>query len=127
MQTRAHAQGARGTVMLIEDDFDVAQVLCDLLERLGFAVDRHPDGARALSALRAGLCPDVVLLDLMMPNMDGYRFRQAQRTDPAFAAIPTIVITAQARPKLAELEVDSCLRKPFEVEHLVAEIERLIG
>jgi two-component system response regulator MprA len=112
--------------MLVEDDHDVALVLADLLERFGFVVMRHADGARALSALRAGATPDLVLLDLMMPNMDGYRFRRAQREDPNLSRIPTIVITAQARPNLTELAPAACLRKPFEVETLVSEIERLI-
>jgi CheY-like chemotaxis protein len=113
--------------LLVEDDPDVADVLGALLVRFGYDAVTARDGAHALAMLREGMRPRVVLLDLMMPNMDGYRFRRAQRADPRFAEIPTIVITAQARPDLQDLAPDAHLRKPFEMEALLAELERQLG
>lgn len=118
---------ARSRVLLVEDDPDVAQVLADLLGHFGYEASTARDGAHALALLRDGMRPDVVLLDLMMPNMDGYRFRRSQRADPELARIPTIVITAQVRPDLEELAPAAYLRKPFEMDALVAEVARQLA
>jgi two-component system response regulator MprA len=111
-------------ILIVEDDPDVAQVLAEILGHFGYEACRARDGLHALSMWRHGFRPDLVLLDLVMPNMDGYRFRGAQREEPAFARIPTVVITAQASPDLRALDAQGCIKKPFDVEALLAEIER---
>jgi CheY-like chemotaxis protein len=111
-------------ILIVEDDPDVSQVLAELLGHLGYVACAARDGLQALSMWRDGVRPDLVLLDLAMPNMDGYRFRRTQRQDPAFACVPTVVITAQASPDLQSLDAQGCLKKPFDMEMLVAEIER---
>lgn len=111
-------------VLLVEDDADVSETLAGLLARFGYEVTPARDGQRALGALREGNVPDVIILDLMMPNMDGYRFRTVQQQDPLLAAVPTIVITSDARASKEKLGVVACFRKPFEVEALLAELDR---
>ncbi len=116
--------GAGKRVLLVEDDPDVSETLAGLLARFGYDVTSARDGVKAMRALRGGHVPDVIVLDLMMPNMDGYRFRDAQSEDPVLAAVPTIVITADRRASKEKLGVAACLRKPFDIDELLAEIGR---
>jgi CheY-like chemotaxis protein len=114
------------SILLIEDDPDVSDTLAGLLARFGYSVTLARDGQQALSVLRVSESPpQLIVLDLMMPNMDGYRFRNAQVEDPRMASIPTIVITAEARATKERLGVAACFRKPFDVEALLNEIARL--
>jgi CheY-like chemotaxis protein len=114
------------SILLIEDDPDVSETLAGLLVRFGYSVTLARDGQQALSVLRAAEPPpQLIVLDLMMPNMDGHRFRNAQVEDPRMASIPTIVITADARASKEKLGVAACFRKPFDVETLLNEIARL--
>ncbi|MBI2394771.1 MAG: response regulator [Deltaproteobacteria bacterium] len=115
------------SVLLVEDDPDLGEALGGLLAKFGWVVRLEPDGAKAMDALRAGYSPRVIVCDLMMPNMDGYRFRAAQLDDPAVARIPVVVITSDSRATAEQLRVNACLRKPFEVEALLAELARLAG
>jgi CheY-like chemotaxis protein len=111
-------------LLLVEDDPDVGETLSSLLSRLGYSVRLARDGQKALGILRSGEQPAVIVLDLMMPNMDGQRFRTAQCEDPALAAIPTIVVTADQKATAEKLGVSVCLHKPFDVERLIREVER---
>jgi len=81
-------------ILLVEDNADVLDVTRVLLESEGYAVATAVNGADALALLRAGLRPSLIVLDLAMPVMDGWEFRDAQRADPALCAIPTIVYSA---------------------------------
>ena len=95
-----------GPVMLIEDDRDIRESVVEALEDEGFAITCAIDGLDALEKLRTGAAfPRLILLDLMMPRMDGLQFRQEMLKDPRWAAIPVIVITAdaQAREKARRL------------------------
>lgn len=109
-------------VLLIEDDADVRTTLADILELEGFQVEWCEDGATALERLRAGDRPDVILLDLMMPQMDGWQFRASQEADPKMAAIPVVVLSAQGgltAEQIQRLHAAAFLRKPIEVGQLV--------
>jgi CheY-like chemotaxis protein len=99
--------------------------LTTLLRDEGFSVIAMPGGREAMKYLRESPPPQLIVLDLMMPNMDGHRFRNAQVEDPRMASIPTIVITADARATKEKLGVAACFRKPFDVEALLNEIARL--
>ena len=112
------------SLLLIEDDPDVSVTLAGLLAGFGYTVNHARDGQKALALLRSGERPRLILLDLMMPNMDGYRFRTAQLEEPELAGIPTIVITADGRANKDKLGVAACFRKPFDVEALLNEIAR---
>ena len=81
-------------VMVVDDDPAVAEGLSELLESEGYAAVTATDGLDALAQLRAGLRPDVILLDLMMPRMDGWDFRYEQMKDAELRDIPVVVITA---------------------------------
>jgi len=81
-------------VLLVEDEPAIALSLGDALREEGLAVATAQNGLEALQLLRNGLRPSVILLDLMMPVMDGASFREAQRRDPRLAAIPVVVLSA---------------------------------
>ena len=81
-------------VMIIDDDPDLVCDLSELLESEGYEVATASDGLDALNQLRQGLRPSAILLDLMMPRMDGWDFRHEQLRDDELKEIPTIVLTA---------------------------------
>ncbi len=82
------------TILIVDDDSDVRKSLSDFLEDEGYRVTAASNGRTALDLMRAGVRPAVILLDLMMPGMDGWDFRQAQLEDPALASVPVVVVTA---------------------------------
>jgi CheY-like chemotaxis protein len=114
--------GVPSPVLVIDDDEDVREVVATVLGDAGFAVEVAGDGAEALRLLRGeGLAPCLILLDLMMPVMDGYRFRAAQRDDPALAAIPTIIFTAGGvGAEVEALAALAVVRKPIDLRRLLA-------
>ena len=82
------------TILIVDDDSDVRKSLSDFLEDEGYTVTAASNGRNALDLMRAGVRPAVILLDLMMPGMDGWDFRQAQLEDPAIASVPVVIVTA---------------------------------
>ena len=118
---------AVSTILVVEDDADIRSALCAILEDEGYRVACAADGQEALGALRAGLRPSVILLDLMMPVMDGPDFRAAQLRDPRLAAIPIVVLTADGRFEQAAkaLGAAAAFAKPFELKVLLRALERL--
>jgi CheY-like chemotaxis protein len=107
-------------VLIVEDDPDVRQALAVFLEAHGYTCNEAGDGAQALTFLRANPAPSVILLDVMMPNMDGLTFRRHQLEDRALAKIPVVVLTA--RPEDARERVFEgvhWMQKPFRAPELV--------
>jgi len=100
----------RGRVLVVEDDRDIRDELRTLLEENDYCVIVAEHGRRALEVMRAGNRPDAIILDLMMPVMDGWEFREHQKKDPDLAPIPVIVTTASDRT----VEADALLRKPID-------------
>src|SRR5512132_4356371 len=90
------AAGDEKRILIVEDDVDVRDALMQVLEFEGYRVTGASNGEEALAALRAGGRPSLILLDLMMPVMNGSQFRAAQLADRALAAIPVIVLSADA-------------------------------
>jgi CheY-like chemotaxis protein len=124
------AAGARpaGTVLLIDDDEDVREVVAMVLEDVGLRVVMASNGREGLDRLRTGPRPDVILLDLMMPVMDGYRFRAEQVQDAALATIPTLIFTAGGiGPRVEALGAAALIRKPVDFKTLVKVIEAVVG
>jgi putative two-component system response regulator len=103
-------------VMLVDDTDDVRDALAVLLEREGYAVHAFGDAASALAALRGGLLPSLILLDLSMPAMDGYEFRRQQLADAVLASIPVVVFSgiSQSTADLARLGSVSFITKPVD-------------
>lgn len=116
---------AARTVLLVEDDEDVRDIIAEILTNQGFTVTTADDGQEALDLLRrGGRLPDVLLVDLMMPVLDGPALIEAAMTSvPDFASVPIIVITAagnRARERVPMEVVRALLHKPFELDDLVA-------
>lgn len=111
-------------LLLVDDDASSVEALRELLILAGHQVVCAENGRVALERLREadGYC--VILLDMMMPVMNGYDFREEQLKDPAIAAIPVIVITAdgRAREKAAQLHSDRYLQKPLSPVELLRAI-----
>jgi CheY-like chemotaxis protein len=109
-------------VMVVDDDDDIRETLRGLLEDEGYRVSAYPTGREALDALKGGEKPRVILLDLMMPVMDGAEFRRAQVDDPALASIPVILITAAGLEPIKRSDYSDVLRKPLKVDRVLAAI-----
>ncbi len=109
------------SVLVVEDDEGVRAALVDLLTNEGYDAVEAETGAAALERLRSGPLPALILLDLMMPDMDGIEFRKRQLEDPRLSRIPVIVISA--RPDVAEcarrLRAADFLPKPMSFELLL--------
>ena len=114
------------TVFVVEDDPELREALTYLLEYHGYRVDGAANGREALDYLRRETAPCVILLDLMMPVMDGWEFREAQLGDPALASIPTVVVSAfSRRDEAAErIRANAFLAKPIDPEALLATVGR---
>jgi CheY-like chemotaxis protein len=110
------------SVLVVDDDEDIREELRDALVEQGWQVTCVEDGAQALEYLRSGApLPAVILLDLMMPVMDGHQFCEHQSSDPALAGIPVVVVTAgRDRPRAPTAAV---VRKPFRMEAVTKAIE----
>ncbi len=116
----------RHEVMLVEDDRDANAALERFLRTHHFEVLVAFDGHQALERLRAGPRPSVILLDVMMPGMDGHAFRAAQRADPAFAAIPVIVFSGgyDVESIAQQLGARTYLTKPIDAQRLLDAVRR---
>jgi CheY-like chemotaxis protein len=120
----------RPRVLIVEDDLSIRETLVRILGDEGYEVEALADGARALELLRRTheSPPDVILLDLMIPGMDGRHFRRALLADPALAAVPVLVLSASGvRPTEArDLQVAEVLRKPVRLERLLVSLARVL-
>ncbi len=113
----------RRTVLVVDDDELVREALSLALELEGYDTVRAADGIDALLALRTGARPDVILLDLEMPVMPGWEFRERQLADPALADIPVVVVSSSLR----QVSADRRLRKPFDLDVLLRTVRELGG
>jgi CheY-like chemotaxis protein len=113
-------------VLVVEDDKDVRESVMEALEVGDYRPVGAATGVEALERLRGGAAPCVILLDMMMPVMDGWEFRAVQRGDPQLAEIPVVVLSAHAGPHAGGAPVDAAeyLRKPVRLETLLSTIER---
>jgi CheY-like chemotaxis protein len=114
------------TILLAEDDLEIRDVVQDLLEEIGCDVIPARTGKQALDFLSNDprSPPDMVILDLMMPLVTGWQVLEVIQRDPALAGVPVVVLTAatQDRPS----GVAALLQKPFQVDHLLETIQRLL-
>jgi type II secretory ATPase GspE/PulE/Tfp pilus assembly ATPase PilB-like protein/CheY-like chemotaxis protein len=117
-------------VLLVDDEDSLRKVMKDLLERDGYAVTEARDGVQALDQVdRVG--PDIIVLDLNLPGLDGYGVLSHLRSRPATAGIPVIVLTAKGdednEVRVFELGADDFLTKPFRARALSARLEAVLG
>jgi type II secretory ATPase GspE/PulE/Tfp pilus assembly ATPase PilB-like protein len=124
-----HGQAAC-KVLLVDDEDSLRKVMKDLLERDGYIVTEARDGVQALDQVdRVG--PDIIVLDLNLPGLDGYGVLSHLRSRPATASIPVIVLTAKGdednEVRVFELGADDFLTKPFRARALSARLEAVLG
>jgi CheY-like chemotaxis protein len=121
----AHDQ-AEVTVLVIEDDAAIRDLLSVMLEDEGYTVATASNGADALLYLQTHPRPALIVLDLMMPTMDGWTFRKHQQANPALATIPVVVLSAvkQYEEEAAVLGAVGSLPKPFLLDELSAAIAK---
>lgn len=113
-------------ILVVEDDFDIRDTLSQILEAEGYAVSGAANGAEALDVLAKESAPALILLDLMMPVMNGWQFRTEQLKDPELAAIPVVVISADAGvgQKAEAIGAADSLKKPVPLETLLDVVGR---
>jgi CheY-like chemotaxis protein len=114
------------SVLVVEDDIDIRETLAGLLADEGYSVNACANGLEALTYLRAGRRADVILLDLMMPVMDGWQFRVLQKRDPELASIPVLALSADGTPKAEAIDATAYLAKPVSYEKLPATLARTL-
>jgi CheY-like chemotaxis protein len=117
-------------VLVVEDDRDIREIVMETLADEGYRTVGATNGSDALEQLRSGApLPSLILLDIMMPVMDGRSFRSAQLEDALLASIPVVVMTADADVAAisAELRANFHLKKPVTLEQLFAVALRFCG
>jgi two-component system, chemotaxis family, chemotaxis protein CheY len=117
--------GSATTILVVEDDADLGETVCEVLEMSGYKAVHAVDGVAALEALGQGVLPDLILLDLMMPRMDGWAFRDAQLRDKKLKDIPVVVLSAVGQIS-KPIKADRLLRKPVEPKALIETIENVV-
>ena len=120
-------RGSGAPVLLVEDDPELRDALALVLQSAGYAVVTAGDGVQALDRLHDALRPRLVVLDLMLPVMDGFEFRVRQMEDPELAGIPVIVLSAggDLTRKTVTMHPAACLMKPIEMDELLAHVRRI--
>jgi CheY-like chemotaxis protein len=104
-------------ILVVEDDEDAREAMVALLEMKGYQAVPAGNGKEALDYLRRAPVPDLIILDLWMPVMDGWQFRSEQVRDPRLAEIPVIVVTALS--DRADVDADEIIIKPVDVDRLL--------
>jgi CheY-like chemotaxis protein len=111
-----------GRILLVDDDFAIQEGVAEFLECEGFYVVSASNGLDALNQLRSGLRVDAIVLDVMMPMMDGWDFRAQQLADGTLCHIPVVIITATGVAGDAireQFKVDDVFSKPLDLRHFV--------
>lgn len=120
----------RASVLVVEDEDNIAMALEFLLTREGYAHARIANGAEALGRIRE-MHPDLVLLDIMLPEISGYEICQSVRLDPSLADVRILMMTARGsaieRRKGLALGADGFISKPFELKELRDEVRSLLA
>jgi CheY-like chemotaxis protein len=111
-------------VLVVDDDPDLLDVTSFVIENEGMAVETARNGEEALALLRTGRLPELVLLDLMMPVMNGWEFLAAVANDPLLKAIPVVVLTATEYTEVPGAR--EVLSKPMELTALLRVVERYV-
>jgi CheY-like chemotaxis protein len=121
------SQTPGNTILVAEDDPATRQALAGLLTAAGYSVTVAADGQEALNLLRRGPAPDLVLLDLVMPVLDGWQFLQEQQQDPTLADIPVVIVSGSDRPpSMEDSKIGALIRKPIEFGQLLAVIRDFV-
>jgi CheY-like chemotaxis protein len=117
---------AQEKILLVEDDEAIRDTLGSMLEDEGYFVTTAENGRQALEALNSAPAPELIILDLRMPIMDGWEFRTLQKADPLLAGIPVLAISADGSAKAEAIDAAGYLHKPFSPEGVVDEVGRIL-
>jgi CheY-like chemotaxis protein len=117
---------ATKSILVVEDDADIRDALAQILEFEGYQVICAANGQEALEYLKDSEKPGLILLDLMMPVMDGWQFRAEQQKNDKISDVPVIIVSADGRvyQKAAAIGAAGYLRKPVELETLLNAVEK---
>ena len=121
--TRRLREASKCTVLVVDDDEGIRTAMAEILELLGYEVTVAADGLEAVQMLKLGLEPRAIVLDMMMPRMDGWTFLSEIRSDPRFREVPVVVASAVVGE--CPLGADAWLQKPFDLADLDREVARL--
>lgn len=116
-------------ILVVDDDRDIRACLHEALEDCGYAVAEAVDGLDAIEQIRAAeQLPDLILLDLMMPRMNGIEFREEMVKEERLKSVPVLVLTADAnaRSKAEAMRVEGCLVKPIRLRELYELVAKLV-
>ena len=115
-----------GCILVVDDNLDILESMSRLLKSAGYDVVTATDGQVALDRLRGGTTPSLILLDLMMPGMNGWQFLEELHRDPSLTAIPVVIVSGGSHPakEIESLGVAGYLKKPFDVSKLFAMVEQ---
>jgi CheY-like chemotaxis protein len=108
--------------MVVDDDEHIRDALSMILEDEGFEALCVDNGRAALDVLNGGQRPCVILLDLMMPVMDGWQFRQVQKSTPEHSDIPVVVITAAGASATSTIDANKVLHKPITADAIMSAV-----
>ncbi len=113
-------------ILIVEDDKDIRFSVAEVLEDSGFRTASAANGAEALAQLRQGLKPQLILLDLMMPVMDGFAFREEQRQHADWSKIPVVIMSADGNilAKKEKAGTAGYIRKPLDISDLITIVEK---
>jgi CheY-like chemotaxis protein len=117
----------RRPILVVDDDADIRSTIADILGDAGYAVQAAANGREALDLLKTSPVPALILLDLMMPELDGWGFMAAlQHELPELATIPVVIFSAHGDAGVAasSLEVVGFVKKPIRLDELLAAVER---
>jgi CheY-like chemotaxis protein len=122
---RENGEMRQSKILVVEDDDDIRESLKELLEEEGYRVDTATNGQQALIKLRDQELPQLILLDLMMPVMDGWQLQQELRGEPTFARLPIIVMSASKFSR-EPLSAAAFIPKPLDAGVLLETIESFL-
>jgi len=117
-------------ILVVDDDRDLRTTVAQVLEDEGYHVDEASNGKEALERLHTGPAPDLLLLDLMMPVMNGEQFRLEQQKEPDLARIPVVVMTAagsRVSDRIEAIAPAAVLQKPVGLEDLLGTIAHILA
>jgi CheY-like chemotaxis protein len=118
---------SRATILVVEDEQDLRSTVAEVLQLDGYQVETAAHGREALDLLEDGLDPGLILLDVMMPVMDGHAFREYQLDDPEYADIPVLIFTSSQDAELGDFGAVEILRKPIGIDALLNAVESYTG
>jgi CheY-like chemotaxis protein len=117
----------RPRLLIVDDDPELRQSAVDALSDAGYDTAVAGNGWEALAATQGPHVPQLILLDLMMPDMNGWQFREAQQRDARIRDIPLVVITASRDLVNHPIDADGVLLKPFGLNDLLGQVLKLVG